>query len=283
MPELPEVEHIARGLSALLPGRTVRDASVTWERTVATHSAEGFIQTITGRTFGPVSRRGKFLVLDLPPQTVLIHLRMTGGIHLCSGPRDDWEDDAHVHVKLTVDDGGKLYYRDTRKFGRWYLVDDPMEIVGDLGPEPLSADFAAGDLSDILLDHRRQIKPLLLDQKMIAGLGNIYVDEILWTAQIHPVRRSHTLSRSQIERLHRAIRSVLLAAIERGGTTVRDYRDACDQMGAYQHVLCVYGREQEPCPRCGAPIAKLQVAQRGTHICQVCQPEPREEALHDSI
>ena len=282
MPELPEVEHIARGLDALLPDHTIRAVSINWDRTIATHTLARFGELVCGHTFRSVQRRGKYLILELPPHYLLIHLRMTGRLFFCNAPESTWETDPHVHVTIQLDDDARLYFRDVRKFGRFFLVDDPEKIVGSLGPEPLSPAFTINRLASILHGHKRQIKPLLLDQQIIAGLGNIYVDEALWKANIHPLQRSHTLNCAQIERLHQRIRQVLQAAISHGGTTLRDYRGASDEPGEHQYALAVYGQTGEPCPRCGTPIARIKVAQRGTHYCPDCQTISEEHATDGS-
>lgn len=274
MPELPEVEHIVRGLQTLLPGYTIQDAIVRWERTLATHTPEALAQAIRGRTFASVSRRGKYILMELPPGWLIVHLRMTGRLYFCAAPDPAWEQDPHVHVILHLDGDARLYLHDTRKFGRLYLVSDPQRIVGGLGAEPLDMALTPSRLGALLRARKRQLKPLLLDQSALAGLGNIYVDESLWAAQIHPLARSDTLSQQQITRLHAGIRGVLQEALAHGGTTLRDYRGPCDEPGQHQHALAVYGRTGEPCPRCGTPIQRILVGQRGTHLCPVCQPAP---------
>lgn len=274
MPELPEVEYIARSLDARLPGHTVRDARVRWERTLATHDPDSFRTTITGLTFRSVGRRGKFLLLELPPYWLIIHLRMTGRVYYCPAPQPDWEEHRHVHLLLELDDDARLYLHDIRKFGRAYLTYDPQDVVGGLGVEPLSPELTPERLADLLQSRRRQIKPLLLDQRVLAGLGNIYVDEALWAAAIHPLTRSDTLTDEQIVALHGSLRGILKAAIAHGGTTLRDYRGPCDESGQHQFALAVYGRAQAPCLRCGTLIERTVVAQRGTHYCPACQPPP---------
>jgi formamidopyrimidine-DNA glycosylase len=285
MPELPEVEHIARGLHERLPGRTVRGVTVRWERCLAAHTPQALEQAIVGLTFQSVSRRAKFLLLELPPYWLIVHLRMTGRLFFCETPQPEWETHPHVHVVLELDGDARLYYRDVRKFGRLYLTRAPQEIVGGLGAEPLAPDFTAERLGDILRGRRRQLKPLLLDQRALAGLGNIYVDEALWLAGLHPLVRSDSLSDKDVARLHASIRQVLHAALAHGGTTLRDYRGPDGQTGTHQHALAVYGRAQTPCLRCGAPIRRIVVGQRGTHYCPACQPAPPtlEEMSDDDL
>lgn len=271
MPELPEVEVIARGLHEQLAGQRIVEVAVRWPRTIARPPADVFAAQLVGRTVQRVWRRGKFLVLDLTPSKhLVVHLRMTGQFLVCRGA-GSLEADAHTHVSITFASGCLLHFRDVRKFGRFALVDDPAEVLGALGPEPLSDGFTPESLAAILHGRRRQIKPALLDQTVVAGLGNIYVDEALWEARIHPLRPAHTLTVDELVRLHRAIRLVLAQAIANRGTTFRDYRDAQNRPGGNQRALAVYGRKGAPCPRCGAPIVRTVVGQRGTHFCPVCQ------------
>ncbi len=276
MPELPEVEYIARSLDARLPGQTVCDVVVRWERTLATHDPTSFRSALCGLTFQSVGRRGKFLLLELPPYWLIIHLRMTGRLYYCPAPQPDWEQNRHVHLILSLDRDARLYLHDIRKFGRAYLTFDPQEVVGNLGIEPLSPELTPERLAQELRSRRRQLKPLLLDQRVLAGLGNIYVDEALWAASIHPLTRSHTLTDAQIAELHENLRRILRDAIAHGGTTLRDYRGPCDETGQHQFSLAVYGRAGTPCRRCGTLIERTVVAQRGTHYCPVCQPVPTE-------
>jgi len=179
-------------------------------------------------------------------------------------------------VLFPLDDGQSLCFYDQRKFGRLRLVDDPAEVLNDLGPEPLADDFTAAQLGEMLTRRRGRIKPLLLNQHFLAGLGNIYSDESLWRAGIHPLRRANTLTPAQVQRLHRAIRDVLRAAIADGGTTLPDatYQRTDGQPGEFGKRLAVYGRAGQPCLRCGTAIERIRVSQRGTHFCPRCQPLP---------
>ena len=183
-------------------------------------------------------------------------------------------DDRHLRVLLFLDDGQRLWFSDTRKFGRMWLLDDPADVLGELGPEPLADDFTAVRLREMLARRRGRIKPLLLNQRFLAGLGNIYTDETLWQAGIHPLRRADSLSPAEVRRLHRAIRSVLRAAIASGGTTLPDaaYQQADGRSGEFASKLAVYGRAGQACPRCGTTIERIKVSQRGTHFCPHCQP-----------
>jgi len=276
MPELPEVETIARGLRPHLVGRQVLRAELRWPGVVATPSPPEFASEIMGREIVEVSRRGKFIVLVLDPcKYLLVHLRMTGCLlyneePCAAGPRVP-EDEGHVRAILHLSGGSVLRFRDMRKFGRLYLVDDPQEVVNRLGPEPLSPDLTLPAMAALLRQRRGRIKPILQDQHFLAGLGNIYVDESLWLAGIHPLQRVEMLSDHDIERLHVAIREVLSHAIENQGTTLRDYRNAEDEPGRNQEALAVYQRQGQSCRRCGNTIERIVVGGRGTHFCPICQ------------
>lgn len=277
MPELPEVETLARDLRrAGLIGRTVTDARVYWPRTIDRPGITQFRNRILGNQFEDAGRRGKFLVLPLSDgDTLLIHLRMTGQLAFeePSVPRKK-----HEHVILELDGDSHLRFHDTRKFGRWYLVEEPEELLGKLGPEPLSAEFDPATLATILHSRRRQLKPLLLDQTVLAGLGNIYVDEALWTAGIHPLRRSHTLEETEIHALYDAIRTVLRRGIKNMGTTLgtgrANFYSVGGRRGNNQTALRVFRQAEEPCPRCRTPIERIVVGQRSTYICPDCQRRP---------
>jgi len=272
MPELPEVEVIARGLNAGLPGRTIQSVEVFWERSVAPPiSVAQFIAGIAGQSIRQVWRRGKFLIVDLENgKHLLVHLRMTG--RLCIEPART-PLSPHVRARFRLDDEIELHFSDVRKFGRLYLTDDLPTVIGKLGPEPLSDTFTAGQFARMLEGRRGCIKPLLLDQPFIAGLGNIYVDESLFHAGIHPLRRAGSLNMEESRRLHGEIRRILKEAIQRRGTTLNDYRDAEGQTGEQQNHLAVYGRTGDRCMRCGEVIQRIVVSQRGTHFCPRCQSE----------
>lgn len=274
MPELPEVETLARTLRDRVVGDEIRGAEVRWARTVAEPAPEVFTRAILGRRISAVERRAKFLLLTVDPLTLVVHLRMTGRLLVADSPQAPELADTHVHLLLYLASGRVLYFHDARKFGRAWLVEDAAALLDKLGVEPLSPAFTAETLAGLLAGRRRQIKPLLLDQSLVAGLGNIYVDESLWQAQVHPLRRADTLTADEVARLHAAIRDVLGRAVDHRGTTLRDYRDAYDQPGDHQFSLSAYGRAGEPCPRCGLAIARAVVGGRGTHYCPFCQIDP---------
>ncbi len=273
MPELPEVETIVRKLAPVLIGQTIAHVEVLWPRTVDRPAPEAFCAALTGTNVRDVGRRGKFIRITLSgTQTLLVHLRMSGKFAIYrNGPGDD----NHARLRLQLAEGTWVVYLDPRKFGRFYLVDDPREVTGALGPEPLEADFTPEWLASQLAHHRGEIKPLLLNQHFIAGLGNIYVNEALWQAGIHPQRSAAALTVPEVQRLHAAIVAVLCAGIENGGTSLEDrqyvYPDG--GTGRHQESLGVYDRAGEQCPRCGYMLERIVQGQRGTYFCPVCQPQ----------
>ncbi|MEJ5308141.1 MAG: bifunctional DNA-formamidopyrimidine glycosylase/DNA-(apurinic or apyrimidinic site) lyase [Anaerolineae bacterium] len=271
MPELPEVETIARHLAPVLTGQAIARVDVLWPRTVDRPAPDIFCAALTGARVMGVDRRGKFIQIALSTgQTLLVHLRMSGKFAVY---RDGPGEDKHARLRWQLGDGAWVVFIDQRKFGRFYLVDDPREITGDLGPEPLSAEFTPAWLAAHLAQRRGEIKPLLLDQRFIAGLGNIYVSEALWQAGIHPQRIAGTLSAAEAERLHAAIVAVLRAGVENGGTSLEDRQYVYPGGGTGQHqdYLGVYDRAGERCPRCGYAVERIVQGQRSTYFCPVCQ------------
>lgn len=271
MPELPEVETIARQLRAgrggiALPGRVITRFSTSWPRQVERPSISTFRRRIKGRTVQSVQRRAKYLVFPLDEGTLLIHLRMSGDLFL--RPPDAQKDD-YVHSVFHLDNGWQLRFSDARKFGKISWTPDPEVILGNLGPEPLEDSFTVDLLKERLGAHRRQLKPLLLDQHFLAGMGNIYVDEALHRAHIHPLRQSHTLSAHEIERLWESIRTSLREGIRHNGASI----DWVYRGGEYQNHFRVYKQDGKPCEVCGTPIRRTIVGQRGTYFCPGCQRE----------
>jgi formamidopyrimidine-DNA glycosylase len=273
MPELPEVESTARGLRPRLVGRRVVDVSgVDWPRMLPNTSQAGLNSLLAGLRITGVDRRGKYLLLGFDADRwVAVHRKMSGNLLLQSvetlPPR-------HTHLQMTLDDATALRFVDARKFGRVYAFDARSELdafmAARLGPEPLS-EFDAGTLDRLLKGRRARLKSLLLDQAFVAGVGNLYADEALWQAQLHPLRAADSLSADEVARLADAIQSVLSTAIERRGTSFSDYVNADGEPGENQDFLNVYGRANQPCPRCGHPISRILVGQRGTHLCPHCQ------------
>ena len=275
MPELPEVETIARVLREgeksakdALVGRRIESAEVLWPRTLANLSPQAFCAQISGQTFQAVTRRGKFLVFPLSSDTLLIHLRMSGDMRV-EGIQEN-PVLKHDRLVLSLDNGSRLAFNDTRKFGRAWLLADPREVLDSLGPEPFDPTLDANAFMEMLKAHNRQLKPLLMDQSFLAGLGNIYTDEALHLAKLHPLRLSGSISLSEAEKLLAAIRAVLTEGIQRNGASI----DWVYRGGDFQNHFHVYGRTGEICPECGGTIERLVVGQRGTHICPKCQPKP---------
>jgi formamidopyrimidine-DNA glycosylase len=271
MPELPEVECIARSLKRgvfgpPLPGQRIERVSTRWPRHIERPSISTFRRNIRGRFIRDVGRRGKFLVLTLDRGSLLIHLRMSGDLRLVPGGN---ERGRFEHTIFPLDSGWQLRFSDARKFGKVWLVNDPSELFDDLGPEPLRPDFTIERFAQRLMKRKRQIKPLLMDQSFLAGLGNIYTDEALHIAKIHPTTRSDDLTDTEIEALWTGIRTALKAGIQNNGASI----DWVYQGGEFQNQFRVYQRTGLPCPVCGSPIDRIVLGQRGTHFCPKCQME----------
>ena len=277
MPELPEVETYVRALEPLLTGKTIQSADVYWPRTIASPYSALFPDLIRGRRFVSFERRGKYMLLGLHTgETLIVHLRMTGElrIHAPSGPDSvpaAIPADKHTHVLFVLDTGEELHYRDTRKFGRIWLVEDVSEVVGKLGPEPLSEAFVPRILMQALEGRKANIKALLLNQTVVAGVGNIYADESLFHAGIDPRRPGGGLNISEITRLHSALREVLQAGIEAQGSSLQNYAPPTGGKGGFQEQFQVFRRGGEPCFRCNTPISRIVLGQRSTHFCTTCQ------------
>lgn len=274
MPELPEVQTVVNDLrEAGLIGRTIIGAQVFWPRTVAGLTPEEFCGNINAQTVKALWRRAKFIVVDfVEPLHLFIHLRMSGRLHLTS---PDEPRQKHEHLLLNFDDGRQLRFHDTRKFGRMYLVKNSEEIIGDLGPEPLDPMFTPTLFTERLHARQRLLKPLLLDQTFLAGLGNIYVDEALWEARLHPQRLSSSLSAVEVNTLYQAIQTVLLRGLKNLGTTLgtgdANFYSVARREGRNKDELHVFRRTSLPCPRCQTIIERIVVGQRSTHICPICQ------------
>jgi formamidopyrimidine-DNA glycosylase len=264
MPELPEVETIARILRTALTGRTILSADLRWSRTLASPSSANFKKIIKDQQIAFISRRGKYLDLQLSSFHLLIHLRMSGDLLVVFG---GYQPAKHDRLILHLSEDTSLIFSDPRKFGRVWLVKDPAGVFRDLGPEPLSEVFTPAWLFEALHTHRRQLKPLLLDQTFLAGLGNIYTDEALHLAKLHPLSSSDSVSRKKAEDLWWAIREVLENGIRLNGASI----DWVYRGGDFQNHFRVYGREGQSCPTCGAKIKRINVGQRGTHFCPHCQ------------
>ena len=274
MPELPEVETYVRELEPELAGRSVTSAVVNWPKIIAEPSVEGFQRGIIGQRFVSFGRRGKFMLLGLEGgDSLIVHLRMTG--KLLIQPLDT-RPDKHTHVVLMLDDDRQLHYNDARKFGRLWLVHDTGPVLQKLGPEPFGGDFTDDWLAARLSGRKASIKALLLDQAVVAGVGNIYADEALFCASIHPARMGGTLETEEVERLVESVQRVLGRGIERRGSSLGDsgaqnYVRPGGESGGFQEEHKVFRRTGKPCPACGTPVERIVLAQRSTHFCPNCQ------------
>ncbi len=271
MPELPEVETIVRHLRQPLIGHTIRGVRVYWPGAVACPSVAEFIRRLPGRRIHAVRRRAKYLVFELggrssrpPTDYLLIHLKMSGQLDVVSRERPI---DKHDRVVFDLDDGRRLRFNDTRKFGRVYLVDDVAVVTGHLGPEPLSEEFTPAAFKRLITKRAGRLKPLLLDQTFIAGIGNIYADEALWLARLHPLRRADSLGDAEVRALRRGIRRALQDGLKHSGASI----DAVYTAGDYQDHFRVYARAGRPCRRCKRPIQRMVIGQRSAHFCAHCQ------------
>jgi formamidopyrimidine-DNA glycosylase len=277
MPELPEVETVRKTLEALVLNKEIENVSVFWPKIVK-HPEEvrQFADALKGQTFEKIARRGKFLILYTETFALVSHLRMEGKYGLFAG---DEPVDSHTHVIFYFTDGTQLRYRDVRKFGTMHLFSKGMEFsvppLAGLGPEPFSPQFTSDYLRQKFAATTRKIKAVLLDQSVVAGLGNIYVDEVLFLARIHPEIRADALTGEEVERIRQKIVVTLSEAVKKGGSTIRSYVNSQGQIGMFQLELKVYGKEGEPCETCGNELKKIKVVGRGTHFCPVCQGENR--------
>jgi formamidopyrimidine-DNA glycosylase len=274
MPELPEVETVKTTLNRLVAGRTIARVTVSLPRIIQRpDDVERFCAECAGRTIHRVERRGKFLRLILDDAVLVSHLRMEGryGVYRPEEPIEK-----HTHVIFRFTDGMELRYKDVRQFGTMHLFaageDERSAPLNKLGLEPLSPGFTFEAFRAALSGRRTRIKPLLLDQTVVAGLGNIYVDESLFAARIHPERAVDSLTEDELRRLHGSIAAVLREAVAAGGSSIKSYVNGQGEMGMFQQQLKAYGRKNEPCEACGTPIRKIVVGGRGTHFCPGCQP-----------
>ncbi|TYP74150.1 DNA-formamidopyrimidine glycosylase [Paenibacillus methanolicus] len=280
MPELPEVETVRRTLIQLVAGKRIERVTVSLPRIIQRpQEPEAFAAALVGQTIRTVERRGKFLRIMLDDLVLVSHLRMEGryGVYGQDEPVE-----LHTHVIFHFDDGTELRYKDVRQFGTMHLFAPGEELrqkpLLKLGIEPLDESFTLEAFKQALAGRTTKIKPLLLNQEYVVGLGNIYVDEALFTAGIHPERTGDTLKPSEWQKLHVAVRSTLERAVDAGGSSIKSYVNGQGEMGMFQHQLLIYGRKNEPCSRCGRAIEKSVVGGRGTHTCPSCQKPPKPKA-----
>ncbi|MEK3883128.1 DNA-formamidopyrimidine glycosylase [Paenibacillus sp. PL2-23] len=284
MPELPEVETVRRTLMELVAGKRIASVTVKLPRIIQRPAEPmAFADALAGRTIHTVERRGKFLRIILDGMVLVSHLRMEGryGVFPAAEPVEP-----HTHVLFHFDDGMDLRYKDVRQFGTMHLFLPGEEFqlppLNKLGIEPLDDEaFTLKAFRERLQKRTTKLKPLLLNQEHIVGLGNIYVDEALFQARIHPERAPESLSANEWKRLHASIRATLSRAVDAGGSSIKSYVNGQGEMGMFQHQLLVYGRKNEPCPACGRPIHKFVVGGRGTHICTKCQRVKVKKDLKD--
>jgi formamidopyrimidine-DNA glycosylase len=291
MPELPEVETIARELRPLVLDATIRGAWWDWPAVIRHPAPAEFEAAVAGRSILDVTRRAKWLLLELSNDAVLaIQVKMTGQLFVLPG---DAPRDRHVHFLLRFADGRELRMRDVRKFGRVGVyrrdeaglirgADEVRELFAEHGPEPLSDELTLSAFRRLLRARRGRLKPLLLDQSFLAGIGNIYADEALWRARLHPLRRVSSLRPRDERALYHAIRSSLAEAVDRRGSSVDDYT-APEGDGEMQEYLRSYGRTGLPCPRCGRPIRRIVLGARGTHFCSWCQRLPAADRTEAAL
>lgn len=270
MPELPEVQTIISDLLPLLRGRTIADVRLAWPKAVQAPDVEGFITGLLGQRIAGVERRGKYIVFALAGgRHLVLHLKMTGALlwRRAADPPDRF-----TQTVFALDDGHELRFTDVRKFGRLWLVDDLREALPALGPEPLDGAFTAARLAQALRGRRAPIKACLCDQGVVAGVGNIYADEALFLAGVHPLRQAGDLRRVEVARLRDAVVAVLEQGIRNRGTSFDTYRDGHGNKGSNQLAVNVYQRKGQPCTRCGTPVQRTLVGQRSAHFCPRCQP-----------
>ena len=270
MPELPEVETTVRALREPLTGRTIVEVHNDWPRHVATPGLSELRTRIRDRRIERIDRRGKYLVFTLSSdETLIIHLKMTGHLSVVD---QDAPPDPYAHTVFVLDEGQELRFRDPRKFGRVYLARDRHEVLGSLGPEPLEPAFTVETLRQRLKSRKRALKPLLLDQGFIAGVGNIYADEALYYAGLHPQRRANSLSNAEMVALHTSIRQVLQMGIEREGASIDRYVKPDGSKGDMQNAVAVFQRTGESCYGCQTGIVqRIVLGGRSTHFCPICQ------------
>lgn len=273
MPELPEVETIVRELNeAKISGKKIIDLAIYWKRSILKLEPAAFRAILINQTIRSVTRRGKFIVFTLDQGCLFLHLRMTGKLAFVEQKTIPLKPE---RLRLLLNDGRVLRYEDQRKFGKWHFVKDGSAESLGIGLEPFSKDFTEEAFKALMLGHKQKLKPFLLNQKYVVGLGNIYVDEALWESFLHPERLTSSLTDKEIKALYKVIPKVLQKGIDNLGTSLgaqrANYFSVSGRRGGNQYKLNVFRRDGDPCPRCGTTIIKTVVAQRGTHLCPHCQ------------
>lgn len=267
MPEMPEVEQVRKTLLPHIKGKQIKKIEVFLPRLIQYPTSELFVKKLTGRKILDVKRRGKYLLLQTDKGTLVVHLRMTGALVVSE------IEPPYAKIKFTLSDKVNLWFTDIRTFGTLYYVDDDFVIEGlaTLGPEPLSKELTVEYLSPLFKKSRKPVKTFILDQTIIAGLGNIYADEALFLAGINPLRLACDVKAKELPKLLRAINEVIAQGIKNKGTTFRDYQDGEGKKGNNQNFLMVYSRGGKPCQKCGKTLEKTKVGGRGTVFCSYCQ------------
>lgn len=273
MPELPEVETVKEALNQTVKGQTIKEIELRYEPMVKNMSADEFKEKLINQTIQEVSRRGKYLVFHFDDYQLLSHLRMEGKYFYVDS---NFELNSHVHVIFTLENGKRLLYQDTRKFGTYHLYDKAIDLETTapfqvLGLEPFATEFTPSYVKEKIQNKKKPIKSLLLDQTIVCGLGNIYVDEVLYRARLHPLTSSSELTDKDIENVVKYTVEVLARAIELGGTTIRTFSSSHGVSGTFQNELLVHQRKGENCYECHTPIEKIKVGGRGTYFCPTCQ------------
>lgn len=273
MPELPEVETVKQTLKRLVQNKTIQNVEVFWPNIIKLpEDVEEFKINLQEQTILDIHRKGKFLLFELNDYILISHLRMEGkySVHANGEPVKK-----HTHVIFIFTDGEELRYNDVRKFGTMHIVNKGAELtqkpLNQLGPDPFDAAFTFDYFYKKLHKTDRVIKSVLLDQTIVAGLGNIYVDETLFQARVNPLKKANKLTRKEVKAIQEEAKTILQHAIELGGTTIRSYVNSSGEMGMFQKTLYVYGQENNPCKNCGKPIVKMKIGGRGTHMCMNCQ------------
>ncbi len=273
MPELPEVENVKNALCQTVKGKKITAIEVRYEPMIKNMSSQEFKNKLTGQTIHEIKRRGKYLVFYFDDYVLLSHLRMEGKYFVV---HPDFELNPHIHIVMALDDGNRLVYQDTRKFGTYHLYDKSVDLEETppfkvLGVEPFSPEFTPHYLKEKIKNKKKPIKSLLLDQSVVCGLGNIYVDEVLYRARLHPLTSSADLGDSDIENVVKYTVEVLARAIELGGTTIRTFSSSHGVLGSFQNELLVHQKKGEACGTCQSEIEKIKVGGRGTYFCPTCQ------------
>ncbi len=270
MPELPEVETVVRGLRAPLLGRTITGAWLDWPNSLVHPAPDEFCAQIVGQTVQRLDRRGKYILIALSGATLIIHLKMTGRLYVVPDDAAN-EADRWVHFRFQLDNAHQLRFSDARKFGKVILTPDPEWVIGKLGPEPLEDAFTLETFQERLAGRSGVLKSLLLNQAFVAGIGNIYADEALFRAGLHPLRTAASLTAQEQAGLYTCIRDALSTGIDYEGASISWYRKPDGTPGESQDHFLAYGRTGQPCARCGTPIERIVVGQRATHFCPTCQ------------